>query len=904
MDNGDEGAPAKDTYVVFNCGPDREEVVVRTLIGEYVGHGLNHGRKVYQKVRERPEHVDVLLYYWDSRDGPAFEGWWFGNKLGGTQVWSHCENSGTLPPGSGWKIPWDGPPRPTLVVVNKEVQQRADAEEKAQALSAEFSKVGTDAEKALAEAREAAARDGGGAENASGFSEAESLLTVHVDTLADFATRLADTRKHTQGPASRAFAPIMQQLQALQTHVSGEHERVRMLRLKIEEGAKVKQQEEKDTVALDEVLPEATAKTNTAEDLVEKTAIMAEVINSCGDDAEIVKKALTDTEQAARQAHAAIGEARIFLNAKLVTTRRFVESVRERAANELGALQQKLQDAQAALTPLRTVRVAYEEKRTAERFVQEVEERMALAEVDVDRAEELISLLGVGGLTSEAHKEAQTALATADDHITQAMATIEAKKKTPAGQAALAEMEARGTAAKARLQQFRVTLKEAGERMATEGYVKEAETKLSAVTTALARLEDSGRKEEDDMPLEEVLAEAKVAESVAGEAQTAASMARMFIMMKALEVKRLSSAAANEAATKLQEYQKQLEGAVARLGELRGAVIQRKRAALVREAEASVAGVEADVEKVKESASIFRDDAKLMELSADEIRKASERTAAIDKEASERLSEVRQLVTTRQIEAKGKDASVQVNTELIKFQTRLAHAQAELAGQRKLYASTEQRLSMKRALDDLDKRLHGAEEKVSKAEQLAMDSTAAEEANVAVKGAARVIEAQERGHSLSKEAVGKLQLRLKQAQERLERLADGAKDRAAQGVVDEMLEKAQAKASECETAWQRAIEAEQPYADGAQASAGQLAELDKVVQAGLKAAGEARRTIAMSRLTAKRLPEAVAPAAMESLTKMMTAVEEATKELTEMRARCAERRRSGGRTAAPKSKGG
>jgi len=90
---------------VFTCGGDREEVVVRTLVGEYVEKGANHGRKVYQKIPDKEkagqtDFVDVLLYYWDSRDGPNFEGWWFGNRLGGTQVWSHCKDSGLLPPGA------------------------------------------------------------------------------------------------------------------------------------------------------------------------------------------------------------------------------------------------------------------------------------------------------------------------------------------------------------------------------------------------------------------------------------------------------------------------------------------------------------------------------------------------------------------------------------------------------------------------------------------------------------------------------------------------------------------------------------------------------------------------------------------------------------------------------------
>ena len=116
-------APSKDTFVVFTTGQDREETVVRTLVGEYVERGVNHGRKVYQKVNNKgvTDFVDVLMYYWDGRDGPAFEGWWFGNKLGGTQVWSHCKDSSLLPPNIGWKVPWDGAVRQTLNVMNAEI---------------------------------------------------------------------------------------------------------------------------------------------------------------------------------------------------------------------------------------------------------------------------------------------------------------------------------------------------------------------------------------------------------------------------------------------------------------------------------------------------------------------------------------------------------------------------------------------------------------------------------------------------------------------------------------------------------------------------------------------------------------------------------------------------------------
>ena len=88
----------------------RPTAAVQTIVGDYTVAGVNHGRKVYHKTLRLDcgENIDVLLYYWDDRDGTMFNGWWFGNKLGGTQVWSGNAQTTESPPHKGWKIPWDG----------------------------------------------------------------------------------------------------------------------------------------------------------------------------------------------------------------------------------------------------------------------------------------------------------------------------------------------------------------------------------------------------------------------------------------------------------------------------------------------------------------------------------------------------------------------------------------------------------------------------------------------------------------------------------------------------------------------------------------------------------------------------------------------------------------------------
>eukprot|EP00416_Gambierdiscus_australes_P004688 CAMPEP_0171129418 /NCGR_PEP_ID=MMETSP0766_2-20121228/118908_1 /TAXON_ID=439317 /ORGANISM="Gambierdiscus australes, Strain CAWD 149" /LENGTH=1029 /DNA_ID=CAMNT_0011592615 /DNA_START=23 /DNA_END=3112 /DNA_ORIENTATION=+ len=907
-------APAKETYVVSTCGRDGEEVVVRTLVGEYIEKGVNHGRKVYMKVHDKavPDYVDVLLYYWDSRDGPGFEGWWFGNKLGGTQVWSHCKDSGLLPPGSGWKIPWDGQVRQTLVVRNKEAVMKEEAEERLHVLSDEVARAEAEATHIMEQAKSACA-DG----TMSGFADAEQLLAPQVAALAEVARKVQDSQHIAMGDTVKSFQHLSSAIRKLHDSVSSDFNGMKASRQKVEHEQKQKAMEERDTKVLEELLPEATEKTNAAEDMVEKTMITSEMISSCGDDADMVKQAIEETERSAKSAQAAIGEARIYLNAKLASTRRFSERVRERASADLGKLQQLLQDAQNKLNPLKTVRQDYLQRKEAQKLVAEVEEKVVLAEVDVDRAEEMVSLLNSDTPTKDGLTQATTALHVADSHINKAMQLYEAKKQSATGMPLeeLSKLGPRGEAARSRIVQLRASLKEAGERVTTEGYMEEALAKVQAVTDALAKVEDSEShfQEGEEMSLEETLSTVKASEAAAAGAQTASSMARMFIQMKVLEVKRFSSGPANEATKKLTEFQKQLEVAAKRLAELKGGVNRRKRSALVREAESRVAKAEGFVDKMKEAASIFADDAKLMELSAEEIREASEKTTVCEKEANEALMEVRKFVTARQIEAKGKDASAEASTELIKFQTRLSTAQSEVAKQRKLFTSVEQRLAVKRLLDEAEKKLKETEEKVSKATEAVshleeldgepMESDkyvkeaelAVQEAQLSARTTSRFLESQSRSQGFARDAIAKLEPRVKECQDRIQSASAQIKERSEKLFVRSIIQEAEAKVAECEAGLKKATEAELPFLqseDGDGKASGAISELEKAIQAAQSLATSAKTFISMKRLAVKRLTESASQTTNEALTKMQSTVEEFIKKLSEMRSRSAELKRS------------
>mmetsp|Transcript_6785 Transcript_6785/g.20592 ORF Transcript_6785/g.20592 Transcript_6785/m.20592 type:complete len:392 (+) Transcript_6785:2-1177(+) len=386
--------------------------------------------------------------------------------------------------------------------------------------------------------------------------------------------------------------------------------------------------------------------------------------------------------------------------------------------------------------------------------------------------------------------------------------------------------------------------------------------------------------------------------------------------MKTLEVKRFSSGPAVEASQKLTAFQQQLDVAVKRLAELKSGVSRRKRTALVREAESRVGNAEAMVEKVKEAANVLADDSRLMAMSAEEIRQASEKTSACEKAANEALVEVRKFVTARQIEAKGKDSSVEVSTELIKFQTRLSSAQSEVAKQRKLFTSVEQRLAVKKLIEEADRKLKETEEKVAKAidavaalATLGVDAGDAKESDKSVKEAElavqeaqissrttlRFIEAQSRSQGFAKDAMARLEPRAKDCQEKVQAASTQIKERSEMIFVRNILHEAEGKLADCDAAFQKATEAEQPLLQaegGASLDKAALAELEKAIQAAHTAATGAKTFMSMKRLAVKRMSEASSQAGNEGLTKMQGAVDDTIKKISEMRARSAELKRA------------
>lgn len=106
----ESSAPAQ--HLVVAGGQDRN--VSEILSGNFTLVSQNHGNPVYKK-DVQVKGQDVMLYYWDGRDGHLV-GWWFSPKVGADRDWAYNPSKDANPPGKGWKVPCDCPVDDTFAI--------------------------------------------------------------------------------------------------------------------------------------------------------------------------------------------------------------------------------------------------------------------------------------------------------------------------------------------------------------------------------------------------------------------------------------------------------------------------------------------------------------------------------------------------------------------------------------------------------------------------------------------------------------------------------------------------------------------------------------------------------------------------------------------------------------------
>lgn len=868
-----------------------------------------------------PDSVDVFLYYWDQRDGPAFAGWWFGNQLGGTQVWSHNDSSSVVPPASGWKIPWDGAVRPHLAVVSKAEHEKTETEAKLKNFSQNLSSVLPAATQALEEAKKLV----GGGTNLESMKAAEQMLTPHSAALNEAMKRVGEAQRGDIGDAAKYLSQMAASLRTTQSNVTTFLAELKSNAVKVEASLKQKEAEDRDQVVLQEIVRESAEKSNAAEDAVEKALITYEMVEAGGEDLNEVSQAVSETEKAATAATKAIAEARIFLNAKIAGLKKFeTDTVRAQAQAELNKMQGQLQDAQAKLAKLRNVRQEFQQRAHAQRLQAELLEKLTPAEVDTDRAEEATLLLSTDALSQDLMHQAQQAVAKAEGALAAAAKFFEAKKAGAQGLARqeLQKMEDRITASQKRLEDLKASHKEAEERLIAQALEAEATEKLQGVSEAINKAADAEAPflmGVEELPLDETKTIVKTCEEAASAANTACAWAKTYLGIKKIDVRRFSPGPRKEVQERLQEFSKQLEAHMKRLKALQSSTAERRHKAMLQEVEIEVIKVEVLAKNVATLAGPFADDQKLSTLTEHQIRQAAHDTAESEASVAQAMVEVKKFLTARQIEAKDKKrGSIQATKGLAVFQSRLSAVVSDVAKYKDMTLSVEARLAAKKVLSDASSRYASVKEKVDKVVALiealpepAMETDssgtedqgvrvtkeaeiAVSETGVVIKAAERYIESQSRldgaprtelakFHPMLREETDRLQSLTVKLQERQDKIAVVAIVHESAGKVNEVEEKAKVAGA----LWEKMSDDV-----GGDDAVGLLTGFETALTAAASSVGSVKTFLAMKRIAAKRLAGSVASYTSEELSRLQKRLEAVGKKTTELRKSLGERKSS------------
>eukprot|EP00928_Gymnodinium_smaydae_P087302 TRINITY_DN71581_c0_g1_i1.p1 TRINITY_DN71581_c0_g1~~TRINITY_DN71581_c0_g1_i1.p1 ORF type:complete len:2009 (+),score=514.05 TRINITY_DN71581_c0_g1_i1:70-6027(+) len=944
--------------VVFSTA-DRDEIGIRTLVGNYAEQGTNHGRNVYKKSQPIRGHedVEVFLYYWDDRDGDAFRGWWFGSQVGGAQVWSRSRANTMMPPKSGWTIPWDGEVNKELVVMSaaqrqlqaeneakvkqvKRMQDEAakankapvlDWETRVQNATQKVAEAEIDTEEAIEEAQTAASS-----------GDPDAVAKASVDLNKQLAA-LAETQRSVASESIAAKAAPPQ----LKAEMIALPARVKQLLLAVrEEMTKLKNsmvtqvpapEEEEDDDApvdertaalemqhskqLEEMLPVAMEKVDLAEDEVEKAAIAAAPlrIDTADDLRSVMLGAIKETEQRYRAAQAAIGDARRFITSKISQASRFVKSAKKAALEEFSALQTRLNDAQEKLNPYKNVRQDYEQRAAAKKLHEELSGKLAGAEIEVEKAAMMTAPLS--GDSSDAIKETEAALSSAQSALSQTNRLIEAKLRTAdksdgAGADTLEDIKAlkeRCRQSQEKLDEVRRTMKETQIRVAADSLLKDVSDKVGAAEDELQRMAEAelpfltgGQKTEE---MENLIQEA---DKVAAKVHTSISDAQTFVARKLVEVARFTEGPAKAVREEIDMMQKRLEDGRQRLQQFKIGTAARKREFLLQDVEAKVAAAEAEVTKMTEAAAAIGSLGAAGEALPDGLTEALEQANLCERAAQagvvvarkhliQRTAELKKLVVT----GAGSGA------ELGKLQTRVNNMQHEISKLRAATKEAEERVRVKQMLSEVAVRLQAAEGEVDRVaaaaaplaqaepspEQMERIEKASTSAQMKLSATAKLVDIKlKNATGFLKDELQGLRGRITQAEAKLQKVMLASKDHKERLEAFELNAQAAEKVAGADAAVHKTDEAALPFLKGLEVLAAKeaqvaIAECEKAATAAQKQISEARTYILEKLAASKQFSSTAMDSCSKDLMSQQKKLDACAARLAEMKKETSDRKR-------------
>lgn len=738
----------------------KDDIGIDVLLGDYAEKGSNHNRTYYQKVQAIPGHEDikVFLYYWDSRDGADFSGWWFGNELGGSQVWAKVNAHGPTPPKAGWRVPWDAPTVEPGILVVSPTSQAAPAATlpggKSLAAATQPAAGAASAQVVLAKARETAERFKAmeaslnetlraaktklipGKATPDSAQEAQDALQASLGELLEMQKQVAAdvTEARKGGPSANIAVSQLSQLapriRTLQAAATVELNKAKATLAKAEqEGQKsmAAQQaqaasEERDARELEGSLPEATTQVTAAEDGVEAVTILTQaLVNDPPEslDSPACKLQLSEVESAYTDAQTKVTEARSVINTKLQGARKFAPEARKTALAQFSALQSRLSEVQKKLAPFKTFKQDFQARITAKRAVTEVAEKLGIAELEAERAEIMSAPAEQGQLDEAELKEVEAIMAPAAQNFNSILRNVETKLRAATG-----PMKEELTALKDRIGESKKKLDMVADRLKKQKDSWASQKMLIVAMEKVDKAEETLRKCQDAempflsgievLPKKESEAAIRACEIAAKESETIIAAARTFIHAKTAEVSKLPQDSAKGIAEELAQLKERVDKAAQKLANFKKETGDRKTSSVLSEVVEAVSTAEVKVAALKELVAPL-ESADLADTAVEELKAAGEKATEAEKEATKSCNDARKVHTEKlKVTTRGGDCFA----ELTKLQSRLTSAQGEIAKYKKIALTSSKLVVSKGLMAEEDKNISKIEADLEKASDM------------------------------------------------------------------------------------------------------------------------------------------------------------------------------------------
>lgn len=919
------------------------DVGITTLLGDYAEAGMNHGRKYFKKLQKIKGHEDisVFLYYWDTRDGADFGGWWFGDQLGGSQVWARSNSHGGMPPRLGWRIPWDAPKaEPGILFVDPFSGKPASLSEpssikppssaggaaaagggeslagRVARATADVTAVEKSANEALAKAKESMA---GTADEAT-MKEVSESLAAQQKTLIDLQTALTkDITEARKGGVSATssvteLSKLSPKVRTVQASVTTELNKIRGQLNKVQQSAKQaeaaeqqKKAEEKDLKDLQESMPKIQECVATADAAV--TAIIemsAPLIAEPPEDGEPFKMAMDEIENAATEAQSKITEARKSINLKLQAARSYAPETRKKALSESSVLQQKLTEAQGKLNPFKTFRKDFRARVEAKKQLAEISEKIGATELEVEKASLVTGMAERGAMSEEEVSAAEELVTPLQKEVATHLRTIDTKMRAASGplKDELTQIKDRAMGSQKKLQAVAAVLRKQKEAKTTQQMLATAAEKVEKGEESLAKCQEAEMpflKGLEILPQEESAKAISESEAAAAKSETTINAAKVFLRTKLGEAKRLSQDLAKSTTEELTQLLAKAEAASKKLASFKKETSERKMASLLAEVVDGIAAAEKKVAVVAEAARLFLCDS-LDKVTAEAIREAGEKTSAVEEEASAACLDAKKLIASKQKEAKGGEATAAI----AKLQARLNATQQDLAKQLKAAGTGDKLIKGKELLQEAEERIKAAEAEVEKVEAMALPVQADEgeelseealdelgdgvvHAQKVVKGSTSSIESHmSAAVPVVKSALQKLIERSKKANERINAVLTATKGQRQLLLSRAYMREGQKQTEEVEAAIQKVNDVELPFLKGIevlplQEATETIAESEALVASVQTAISDARTFIAAKNLEIKPFNSTVSKPVAEEFIKQTERINAAAAKLNQFK---------------------